>query len=482
MTILASILFSCRSDTIVDTDNIDLSFSMDTLRFDTVFTEVGTVTRYVKVYNNELDAVIIDKLMIHGGDESFFRMNVDGYDGNDLSDIRVEGQDSIYIFVEATIDPDQPVSISPFILEEQILISANQSEYVVYIEAFGQNANYVPDRFSADSITIATCNGNIVWDDPKPYVIYGVLAIDQCDLIVEAGTEIYVHGGIAINENGIYNDGLLVITETSSLTVNGTAEEPVYFLSDRLEEQFDDVQGQWGGILIQAGSIRNEINHAIIRHSIVGLSVDSAALLSLKNTEISFTSGTALQGSHALIRAENCLFHNNGLNGISLGYGGNYSFAHCTVANYDNQSSALTANNLRCIDPLCQEVPLRNPLSAKFSNCIFVGNEMDEISLLDITAGEVPSFFDYKFDNCIVIVDELLDTDAFPNFFDNCSDCLNISRNDTLFLDLPNYDYSLDTMSIAIDIGQYIPGIDKDIIGNPREINAVDLGCYEFQK
>lgn len=466
----------------MDTNNIDLSFSLDTLRFDTVFTEVGTITRFVKVYNNELDAVIIDQLMINNGDQSFFRMNVDGYSGNDIQEIRIEGQDSIYIFIEATIDPDQPLSVSPFILEDQIHVIANQSEYVVYLEAFGQNANYVPDRFSAGNISIAGCNGSIIWNDPKPYVIYGVLAIDDCNLIIEAGTEVYIHGGIAINENGIYNDGLMVITETSSLTVNGTAEDPVYFLSDRLEESFQDVQGQWGGILIQANSKRNEINHAIIKHSIVGLSVDSAALLSLKNTEIAFTSGTGLIGSHALISAENCLFHNNGLNGISLGFGGNYNFAHCTVANYDNQASALSANNVKCLDPLCQETPLVYPLSADFSNCIFVGNEMDEISLLDYTGGEEPGFFNYNFDNCIVIVEELLDTEAYPNFFDNCSDCLNISRSDTIFLDVPNYDYSLDTMSVAIDIGKYIPGIDKDIIGNPREINAVDLGCYEFQK
>ncbi len=474
-------MISCRKDEIIDTAEIDLSFSLDTLRFDTVFTELGTITRFLKVYNNEVDAVIIDRLKIATGDQSFFRMNVDGYIGNEITDVRVEGQDSIYIFVEATIDPDQPLSNSPFIVEDQINVTANQSDYIVQLEAFGQNANYIPNRFSAGSITPAGCNGTIIWDDPKPYVIYGVLAIDQCDLIIEAGTRVYVHGGIAINENGIYNDGLIVFTPSASLTVNGTAQDPVYFLSDRLEEEFLEVQGQWGGIIFQADSQINTINHAVIRNSIVGISVDSAAVLEINNSEISFTSGTGLLGSHAFISATNCLFHNNELNGISLGYGGNYRFQHCTVASYDNQASAVSANNIRCTDPLCQGLILTNQLKADFENCIFVGNEEDEVSLLDFFAGTEPTQFDVGFDHNIIVVEELLDEDAFPDFLDDCNNCLRINRNDTLFLDLMENDYHLDTLSMAIDIGQYI-GIDFDIENNPRETDAVDIGCYEYQK
>lgn len=480
MTILSS-LISCRDDAIIDSPTIDLSFSLDTLRFDTVFTEVGTVTRFLKVYNNELDAVILDNISLESGSQSFFRLNADGIAGEEIENIRVEGQDSIYIFVEATIDPNSPLAISPYVIEDLINIKANESEYQVNVEAWGQNANYIPNRFSAGAITPATCNGSIIWNDPKPYVIYGVLAIDQCDLIIEAGTKVYVHGGIAINENGIYNDGLLVITPSSSLTINGTAEDPVYILSDRLEETFLEVQGQWGGILIQATSSGNKISHTVIQHSIVGVSVDSAASLEIKNTEISFTSGSGLIGSRAFINAENCLFHTNGASGVSLNYGGAYTLNHCTVANYDNQAPALSMNNIRCVDPLCVEQPLFASLAAEFNNCIFVGNENDEISLFDYTDGE-PGFFSYQLNNCLVTVEELLEPDAFPNFFDNCADCKNITRLDTLFEDLLEYDLHLDSLSIAIDFGKYVPGIDKDLEGNPREISDVDAGCYEYQK
>lgn len=483
-TILTSIMLSsCHDDEIIDTPEIDLTFSVDTIRFDTVFTEVGTITRFVKIYNNESAAVVLDKVSIEASESDFFRMNVDGIEGSSVENIRIEGLDSLYVFIEASIDPDNPLSISPFIIEDKILIQANQSSYTVHIEAWGQNANYFPSRFSSSTINAPVCNnGRLTWNDPKPYVIYGVLAIDECNLIIEAGTTVYVHGGVAITDLGIYNDGLLIITETGTLTINGTAEKPVRFLTDRIEPEFQDVSGQWGGIIIQAGSRNNKLDHTIIRHSIVGLSVDSAATVALNSCEFAFTSGTGLSASHALVAADNCLYYQNGSSGISLSHGGSYSFNHCTVANYDNQAPALSATNFKCTDPLCQEEILTYPLEVEFTNCIFTGNEADEISLFDITDGMEAGFFNYQFNNCIVTVDELLAPDVFPNFFENCSNCDNITRDDTLFLNLLEYDHHLDTMSIALDIGIFLPSVTTDIEGNPRDPSAVDLGCYELQK
>jgi len=116
-----------------------------------------------------------------------------------------------------------------------------------------------------------------------------------------------------------------------------------------------------------------------------------------------------------------------------------------------------------------------------FDNCIFAGNESDEIFPLDWTDGEEPEFFNYTFRNCAVTVDEILEPDLFPNFFDNCENCFNLSSTDTLFLDIQNNDYSLDTMSIAIDKGFFDGMVLEDILDNSRD-NMPDLGCFEFQK
>lgn len=461
--------------------DIPLRFSSDTLRFDTVFTTLGSATRFIKVYNDQEDAIIINDIDIQGQMGDFFRINADGISSPVDEDIRIEGQDSIYIFAEVTIDPDQSLSESPFFIEDHVTLQSNGQSYTFYLEAWGQNANYIPSKTSGSQVNLLSCNFNtITWDDPRPYVIYGALLIDSCELVIPKGTQVYVHGGIAINELGIYNDGLLFFLPDGSIKVQGTVDEPVTIQTDRLEHSFDQLPGQWAGIILGAGSTGNEFNYTTIKNSIVGLSVDSTASVSLKNNIIAYTSGDGLRATHAFVDAENCLFFQNGGYGLNLNFGGNYTFDFCTVVNTDNQLSAVNMNNIKCTNPLCEGEILFNGLTATFKNCIFTGNDRDEISLLDGFDGSDPSKFNYFMSNCIVQVDELLDSENFPNFFDRCAGCINSDFGDTLFLEPDNYNYQLDTMSIAIDQGISIPQITIDLIGHPRDMQP-DIGCYEFQ-
>ena len=483
---ILSIIFlaSCQQDRVFEGGGpIPLEFSLDTLRFDTVFTEVGSVTRSFKIYNQLEEAVIIDKISLND-EASFFRMNVDGIAGDEVENTRIEALDSIWVFIEATIDPNQPLSVSPFVVEDVVNIQASESDYTIHLEAWGQNANYIPSRFSDSEINSLSCDGGIItWNDPRPYVIYGVLGLDNCRLVIAPGTDIYVHGGVGINEDiGVFNDGILVILPNSSIEVQGTADNPVRIRSDRLETEFREVAGQWAGILIQEGSRNNIFNHTLIQHSIVGISVDSAASLVMNSCEIGFTSGSGLSAQHANVTATNCLFYQNLTNGITLGYGGEYTFNHCTSANYENQGAALSATNIRCTDPLCQEEILFNPLSLTMNNCILTGNDDDEISFFDLTEGNDLNAFRYEMNNCFLNVNEILQVGQFPNFFDNCINCLSVTRQDSLFLDLEMQDYHLDTLSAAIDQGLFLPFVSDDLDGNPREANLVDVGCYEFQK
>ena len=203
------------------------------------------------------------------------------------------------------------------------------------------------------------------------------------------------------------------------------------------------------------------------------------AEISLNSCEFAHTASSGLLGVHAEITAENCLFYDNGGFGIQLSYGGNYDFKYCTSANYGNQSAAVRLDNFFDISLFDSIPPVFNPINAKFTNCIFVGNDTDEISLADGFAGTDPNAFVYNFDHCIVNVDELLDAEAFPNFFDNCNNCIQEVNGDTLFVDRELYDFHLDTASIAIDRGiSIMPLVDKDGLSR---MGLVDIGCYEFQ-
>ncbi len=476
-----------KEKTFITDGSAKLEFSLDTLRFDTVFTELGSATRFFKVYNPHKESIKISNISVGNGANSMFRLNVDGIPGNEASDVIVFPEDSIYIFGEVTINPDQPISESPFIIHDEIIFETNGNSQTITLEAWGQNANYIPSRWHKDSIFVLPCGagGQLIWDDPKPYVVYGIVIVEACDLIIPAGAQVHVHGGISktTDENDellIYNTGRIFIGPNGSIQVNGTLEDPVVIQGDRLEEDFDDADGQWTGIIIGQTSKGNKFNHAVVKNSLLGIWVDSLAELSLKNTQVYNTSGSGLIGLHASITAENCLFYNNGNRAVQIGYGGNYNFTYCTLASYGVDAPALSLSNGICRDPLCQTADVE-PLYANFRNSIIFGSRRDEISLSDFTGENDPFDFNYTFTDCIVRVDELLDPEnGFPNFFDFCNPCVDGDSGDALFFSPGDDDYQLDTLSIAEQKASPIPTILFDLIGEMRDSETPDIGCFEY--
>ncbi len=119
--LLAWSLSGCLKEKSFLTDaNVQLSFSTDSIRFDTVFTTSGSATNILKVYNPYNENINISRINIKTTEQSFFRLNIDGIAGNDQQNIEIAPFDSLYIFVEVTIDPDNPLDASPFIISDQI--------------------------------------------------------------------------------------------------------------------------------------------------------------------------------------------------------------------------------------------------------------------------------------------------------------------------------------------------------------------------
>ncbi len=478
-------LLACNGeDDLITDSSAQLEFSRDTLTFDTVFTQLGSATRILKVYNPHSQPIRIDRIYVASGSQSKFRFNVDGESSNDVRDIEIRAQDSLYIFGEVTVDPDQDVSISPFVINDALQFETNGNEQTIVLEAWGQNANYFPSRFSNDSITAFSCGGaQLVWDDPKPYVIYGIVFFDECELVIPAGAEIYVHGGLGsfFDEDGnrlLYNDGRIVIGPNASIRIEGTVDNPVTIQGDRLEEFFDEVPGQWYGLILSPESRNNVIEHAVIKNAVVGVVVDSLARLDIRNTQIYNTTANALFGRHASIQATNCLFRDNSANSVRVSQGGDYNFDYCTLATFGTDASALSLSNVRCLDPFCQEF-FDNDLNARFRNCIITGSQSDQITLADLSDAVA---FNYTFEHCIVRVEELLEDDAYPNFLtDDCNTCINnTNRESSLFLDIDEGDYHLDTLSIAEGQAIPLPGITTDLDLVDRDEQVPDIGCYEY--
>jgi hypothetical protein len=483
-------LSSCdKTENFITDEDAKLSFSLDTLRFDTVFTSLGSATRSFKVYNEYDQPIRITNIRIEGNTASVFRMNVDGTTGTEVGPIEIWPNDSIYIFVEVTVDPDQPVSASPFIVEDKVLFETNGNDQFINLEAWGQNAVYLPSRFNKGVPVEYTCdNGEWVWDDPRPYVLYGEIFIDECLLRIPAGTHIYVHGGIAQNEQfGVFNDGILYIQENGKLQIEGTLEEPVIIEGDRLEEDFSEQAAQWYGIFLGKGSTGNSINFTTVKNGTFGFFVDSLAQLDIANSQFYNTGSSALISYHSTITAQNSLFYNNGSNSVELRFGGNYNFEHCTIANYGTDNASIAMTNWACLERDENGNCLtfgQNPLQVSMTNCIMAGSRRDQIVFSDFFEREEPSFFNVTMNNCITKVDDLLDVTLdgkYSDFFETiCNNCILPANEDPLFLNRSEDDYHLDTLSIAIDKGLTITGIPLDIEGNSR-IDAPDLGCFEYQ-
>ena len=480
-------IFSCNKIKYYDGD-IQLGVSTDTLRFDTVFTTIGSSTRIIKLYNPHKDWIKIDRIWLESGSASRFKINVDGVSTLDIKDLEIAPNDSLYIFASVTVDPDQPVSLSPFIFNELLNISVKNGQKRIVLEAWGQNANYVPDRYSKSKISYYGGNfQEFVWSDPKPYVIYGALYFDSCKVIMPAGCRVYVHGGLGRDENkNYYNDGLIIIGPKASLEIRGTHDKPVTIQGDRLEEDYRDLAGQWGGIILAATSRGNIVNYANIKNGVIGFRVDSLASLTLNNTRIQTMSSVGLYGDFATVKANNCLITDCNTHCVALTHGGTSQFNYCTLANYGVTSGAmgaanniLVATNYKCFDQECKDPDVKIT-NIDIKNSIIYSSAKDAIGFVDATEGVTPGYFNYTIANSAIKAEKIVDSKGFGNFFSKISQCILLKNTDKVFKEINRKNYHLDSLSVVEKKALPLPLIAIDIEDKIRDASTPDIGCYEY--
>lgn len=98
---IVSCFTACIDDKFTTSPSDILTFSTDTVNFDTIFTEQGTATRTLKVYNKSNKSLSISSINLAKGNNSNFIVNVDGLSGTTFNNTEIRGQDSLYIFIIA---------------------------------------------------------------------------------------------------------------------------------------------------------------------------------------------------------------------------------------------------------------------------------------------------------------------------------------------------------------------------------------------
>ena len=138
--ILLLSLFGCNKDNILNGSSYDINTSTDTVLFDTLFTTIGSTTKRIKCYNNNNGTINISRIRLLSGENSQFRINVDGEAGVLFEDIAIKGRDSIFLFIEVTIDPNG--TNLPLVVEDEIIFETNGNTKKIVLNALGQDAYF----------------------------------------------------------------------------------------------------------------------------------------------------------------------------------------------------------------------------------------------------------------------------------------------------------------------------------------------------
>ncbi|MDE6010900.1 MAG: hypothetical protein K2F87_05615 [Muribaculaceae bacterium] len=446
---------SCISDDFDTSPSVRLRFSTDTVAFDTVFTDLGTPTARLKVFNPQKKAVNISSIGFRDA-SSVFSMNVDGVSGTTFHDVEIRGGDSIFIFIECYIPESQ--TPDPFLREDLLVFNTNGTEQSVVVEAYGQNVTRLRNvEVTADMTMTAE----------RPYVVFDSLTVRPgATLRIEPGARLLFH-------------------DKASLVVEGCLEavgEPgrlIDLRGDRLDNVLPDVgydimAGQWQGVRIAAGSFGNRMEYVNMRSTRKGLRIDSTGgdlgrqKLTLVNSWLHNSQGTVLDSRYAKVDAYGCIFSEAAEAVVRL-TGGVHDFAQCTLSNYYLFSipsePILSLYHVLPEDMVNVDNP--NPLMrATFGNSIIYGMTSD-INTGDLTGSEVFLRYvlmksagsdDANFQHCLWDTDPMFET----------------VREDYIF----NYRLKADSPAIGAGDPSLVPALSRSDIDGIMRRTPPALGAY----
>jgi hypothetical protein len=432
-----------------------LVFSSDTISFDTVFTGIGSATRQFKIYNKNSKSLVIGSIELMNSAKSGFGMNIDGEKAAKLTHVEILKKDSLFGFIEVAVNPSE--AENPLLIRDSIRFETNGNIQYLQLEAVGQNV-YVwkGERITKDSVITGK----------KPLLVYDSIVVNKgVTATVEEGTRIFFRNNASIRIHG-------------TLKAKGAIHKPVIFRGDRFDRigagiPYDNVPGQWEGVYFYPESHGNHLENINIRNAAKGMTFYASGIqykkAALVNTVVQNTSEYGILSVNCNIDAGNCLLVNSKGAALTL-IGGEYSFLHCTIANYFRWSARTTESLMIRGN---KETPLTK---CDIVNSIVYGSANKEIKM-DMIPGAA---FNLRFINCLI-----KGTETSSSCFEHI-----IWNKDPLFKDLNtggiySCNFELQELSPAIDKGDkaYSHTLPFDLKGQSRLNDSnPDTGCYEWNR
>ena len=476
---LVIVLASCLGEEDYTTSPTDrLTFSKDTIRFDTIISATPTRTRSFTVYNRASKAIRIPQVSLKSGASSPFQINVDGTSLSNgvATDFEIASKDSMIVYLMANVphrDVDNPIAYS----DELRFLTEAGVEQSVTLEASGQDVVTLRGRRITEDETLSAA---------RPYRVMDSLVVEKgTTLTLAAGTRFLFHSGATLRVYG-------------TLRVEGTLERPVTLRGDRLDDMFlhqpyDRTPGLWGGVEIMPGSYANVVRYADIHSGNYGIKVDSTDVthraLTIENSQIHTVTDHALDVRMANVFVGNTLLANAGGDCLHV-RGGDLSLVHCTLARF----YVFTSGYGHAMDFANYSGDVRLPLHhLSLTNCIVTGYQDDEM-MGTSNADHEEDAFDYTFNHCLIATPE---PDTPDEHFTEClwdvvpkgedADAAIVREKNfakEFNLDYISFSFLLSPKSKAVgtaDSGVTSTTYPSDLMGQPRG-EKPDMGCYQHQE
>lgn len=469
---------ACREDKVSDDPTLRLSFSADTIAFDTVFTAQGSTTAQFIVYNRNANAVVISRIWQDDGNS--FKVNIDGEsDLTRTNDWQLRGHDSLIVFVKVFINPQN--ANSPVLVEDNLHFAVNGKTQSVHLEAYGQDVHLIKTKARL------TVRDSYTFEADKPYLIFDTFAVRNTTTF-KPGARLYFHNDASLLAYG-------------SVDARGTLEAPITLQGDRIDRLYDSVpysyvSGMWGGVYLmdeKAAPAKNYmLDYVEILSANVGLfcfseKEDNLPLLTLTNSRIHNHAVYGLVVQRMNADVINCELSNAAAYCAYLS-GGRHRFIHSTIASYFN------ATTVR-IQPTPREdvaaVYINNisknnvPTDASFQNCIVTGVRKNNL----LVATALPKYYEDTIAHNYLKADTVTTVAAFGNIYWQEDDTTAVFRNTFYkYKEYIYYDFRLDSLSPARGIADSATAAryPLDRFGKPRirftanDTIRPDAGCYQY--
>lgn len=448
-----------------------LTFETDTVKLDTTFSKVPTATKSFWVYNHSGDGIRCLNVRLENGNQTGFRVNVDGVylgqaSGYQVQDVEIRKNDSIRVFVELTSVMQQ--TDKPQKVEDNLVFTLESGvQQKVNLNAFSWDAEFLQD---------VVVHGDSTIQSTKPIVVYGNLTVDTlATLTIGEGTTLYFHNNAGINVYG-------------RLLCKGTAENNVVLRGDRIDRMFDylpydRVSGQWQGIHIYGSSYDNLIEYTDIHSPYSGIECDSADVTKMKlrlvNSTIHNCQGFGFEGRNCKLEILNCQISNTLANCASF-VGGDILINNSTFAQFypfdGERGPALYFDNYY---PL-KNLTCLNSLITGYADDVLMGSNRN------VKDSGTEKEFNYLFDHCVIRTPKVVTDDSiyFKNvIYEDVEDTTRGSWKHFVKIDTDNlvYDFRLDSISTAIGKADSKTALPTDRNALPRD-EEPDAGAYEYVK